>query len=122
MAVVTGASGGVGRAAEEVCAAGGTPLVVPVGVADAPAADRVAAGLGEIDVWVDVACTAVVAPSHELTAEEYARDSGAEGRCTGGQWGRGAQIRASRYHGTVAAVAGAGLLAGVTAPVRRGRS
>ncbi len=82
--VVTGASGGIGRAtavefgrrgdrvallargeaglaaaAEEVRAAGGTPLVVPVDVADADAveaaAQRVEDELGEIDIWVNVA-------------------------------------------------------------------
>ncbi|KQS68556.1 SDR family oxidoreductase [Modestobacter sp. Leaf380] len=100
--VVTGASGGIGRAtavafarrgdrvallargevglaaaAEEVRAAGGTPLVVPVDVADADAveaaASRVEAELGEIDVWVNVAFTAVFAPFAELTPAEYAR-------------------------------------------------
>jgi NAD(P)-dependent dehydrogenase (short-subunit alcohol dehydrogenase family) len=100
--VVTGASGGIGRAtavefgrrgdrvallargeaglaaaAEEVRAAGGTALVVPVDVADADAvevaADRVETELGAIDVWVNVAFTAAFAPFHQLTAAEYAR-------------------------------------------------
>ncbi len=47
------------------------------------------------------------------------RDFGAEGRFSDQQWTWDAQIWASRYHGTVAAVAGAGLLAGVSALVRR---
>ncbi|MFC7576028.1 SDR family NAD(P)-dependent oxidoreductase [Klenkia terrae] len=100
--VVTGASGGIGRAtavefgrrgdqvallargevglaaaADEVRAAGGTALVVPVDVADADAVEaaaiRVEAELGEIDIWVNVAFTAAFAPFHELTPAEYAR-------------------------------------------------
>jgi NAD(P)-dependent dehydrogenase (short-subunit alcohol dehydrogenase family) len=100
--VVTGASGGIGRstaiafarrgdrvallargekglaaAAEDVRAAGGTPLVVPVDTADAAAvdaaADRVERELGDIDVWVNVAFTAVFAPFHEMTPAEYRR-------------------------------------------------
>src|SRR4051812_23354590 len=100
--VVTGASGGIGRgapggfprrggeggplargevglraAADDVRAAGGTPLVVPVDVADAAAvesaADRVEAELGPIDVWCNVAFTSVFAPFAEISAEEYAR-------------------------------------------------
>ncbi|CAN5523290.1 hypothetical protein BH18ACT1_BH18ACT1_12340 [soil metagenome] len=53
------------RAAEEVRAAGGRALAVPVDVADADAVDaaasRVEAGLGPIDVWVNGAMTAVLA-------------------------------------------------------------
>ncbi len=47
------------------------------------------------------------------------RDFGAEGRFSDQQWTWDAQIWASRYHGAVAAVAGAGLLAGVSALARR---
>jgi NAD(P)-dependent dehydrogenase (short-subunit alcohol dehydrogenase family) len=100
--VVTGASAGIGRAtavafarrgnrvallargekglagaAAEVRAAGGAALVVPVDVADADAveaaADQVERELGPIDVWVNVAFTAVFAPFAEITAAEYAR-------------------------------------------------
>jgi NAD(P)-dependent dehydrogenase (short-subunit alcohol dehydrogenase family) len=100
--VVTGASGGIGRAtaiafagrgdrvallargekglaaaADDVRAAGGTPLVVPVDVADAgaveAAADRVERELGPIDVWCNVAFSTVFAPFDQITPEEYAR-------------------------------------------------
>jgi NAD(P)-dependent dehydrogenase (short-subunit alcohol dehydrogenase family) len=100
--VVTGASGGIGRAtavafaargdavallargeiglegaADDVRRAGGTPLVIPVDVADAAAVDaaaeRVERELGPIDVWCNVAFSSVFAPFDQLTAEEYAR-------------------------------------------------
>jgi NAD(P)-dependent dehydrogenase (short-subunit alcohol dehydrogenase family) len=100
--VVTGASGGVGRAvarafgrrgarvallargekglaaaAEDVRAAGGTPLAIVTDVADFPqvdaAAKRTEAELGPIDVWVNVAFTSVFAPFTEITPEEYRR-------------------------------------------------
>jgi NAD(P)-dependent dehydrogenase (short-subunit alcohol dehydrogenase family) len=100
--VVTGASGGIGRAtavafgrrgdrvallargetglaaaAAEVRAAGGAALVVPVDVADAAAVDaaaeQVERELGPIDVWCNIAFSSVFAPFDQLTAEEYAR-------------------------------------------------
>ncbi len=100
--VVTGASGGVGRAtarlfaargakvgllargeegleatAKEVEAAGGRALPVEVDMADykqvADAAHRVEAHLGAIDVWVNDAFTSVFAPFMEISPEEYAR-------------------------------------------------
>jgi NAD(P)-dependent dehydrogenase (short-subunit alcohol dehydrogenase family) len=100
--VVTGASGGIGRAVaraygarganvallargeqgldgavRDVRAAGGTALAVPVDVADPEqvdaAADRVEQALGPIDVWVNVAFTSVFAPFTEITAQEYRR-------------------------------------------------
>ena len=99
---MTGASGGIGRAtavafgargarvallargeaglagaAEEVRAAGGTALVIPVDTADAQAldaaTDRVEAELGPISTWVNVAFTSVFAPVHEISADEYRR-------------------------------------------------
>jgi NAD(P)-dependent dehydrogenase (short-subunit alcohol dehydrogenase family) len=99
---VTGASGGIGRAtaiafgargakvallargsagleaaAEEVRAAGGQPLVVPVDVADADdvraAVETVERDLGPVDVWVNVAFTSVFAPFDEIAPEEYRR-------------------------------------------------
>ncbi|HKN56692.1 MAG TPA: SDR family oxidoreductase [Amycolatopsis sp.] len=100
--VVTGASGGVGRAvarefaargdrvallargedgllgaAEDVTAAGGTALPIPVDTADSDAvfesAARVESELGPIDVWVNDAFTSVFAPFTEITAEEFRR-------------------------------------------------
>ncbi|MBD8058173.1 SDR family oxidoreductase [Cellulomonas sp. JH27-2] len=100
--VVTGASGGIGRAtavafgargarvaliargeeglagaADEVRAAGGTALVIPLDVADAEAVDaatdRVEDELGPITTWVNVAFTSVFAPVHQISAAEYRR-------------------------------------------------
>ncbi|MBB5897168.1 SDR family oxidoreductase [Kutzneria kofuensis] len=100
--VITGATGGVGRAtarafaeqgdrvallargeaglaaaAEEVRQAGGTPLPIPVDVADAAqveeAATAVETAFGPIDVWVNDAFTSVFAPADEISADEYRR-------------------------------------------------
>ncbi|QBI55215.1 SDR family oxidoreductase [Streptomonospora litoralis] len=100
--VITGASGGVGRAtarefasrgdriallargeeglagaAEDVRQAGGTPLEVPVDVADAAAVDRAAerveAELGPVDVWINDAFTGVFAPVRDIEPEEFRR-------------------------------------------------
>ena len=100
--VVTGASGGIGRATavafgargdtvallargeaglagakRDVEAAGGTALVIPTDVADSDAGvrrrGRVETELGPIDVWVNVAFTSVFAPFEKITPEEYRR-------------------------------------------------
>jgi NAD(P)-dependent dehydrogenase (short-subunit alcohol dehydrogenase family) len=100
--VVTGASGGIGRAtatafaargakvalvargqagldaaAADVRAAGGEALVLPADAADPAAleavADRAEGELGPIDVWVNDAFTSVFAPFEKITAEEYKR-------------------------------------------------
>jgi NAD(P)-dependent dehydrogenase (short-subunit alcohol dehydrogenase family) len=100
--VITGATGGVGRAtarafaergdrvallargeaglaaaAEDVRAAGGTPLPIPVDVADPQqveaAATAVETAFGPIDVWVNDAFSSVFAPVDQISAEEYRR-------------------------------------------------
>jgi NADP-dependent 3-hydroxy acid dehydrogenase YdfG len=100
--VVTGASSGVGRAiarafgaagarvglvartrealehcAEEIRAAGGEALVLPLDVADAGAveraADEVVARWGRIDTWVNDAMVSVFSPVKEMRPEEYRR-------------------------------------------------
>ncbi|GIH17392.1 hypothetical protein Raf01_55640 [Rugosimonospora africana] len=100
--VVTGASGGVGRAvarlfgargdkvallargadgldgaAEDVMAAGGTPLAIEVDVADYEAVDGAAAmieeKLGPIDVWINDAFSSVFAPFTQITPAEFKR-------------------------------------------------
>jgi NAD(P)-dependent dehydrogenase (short-subunit alcohol dehydrogenase family) len=100
--VVTGASGGVGRAtarafaaqgarvallargetglegaAEDVRRAGGTALPIPVDTSDADAvfaaADRIEQELGPIDVWVNVAFSSVFARFDEIKPDEFRR-------------------------------------------------
>ncbi|MFC1432150.1 SDR family oxidoreductase [Streptacidiphilus sp. N1-3] len=100
--VVTGASGGIGRATARAFAArgakvallargeaglagaaadverlGGQALAVPTDMADPDQVERAAsqaeAAFGPIDVWVNVAFTSVFAPFSEITAAEYKR-------------------------------------------------
>ncbi|MGI5515836.1 SDR family oxidoreductase [Streptomyces sp. CA-106131] len=100
--VVTGASGGVGRAtalafaargdrvallargreglaaaADEVRRAGGEALVVPVDVADAraveDAAQQIVDMFGRIDVWVNNAFAGVFAPFTQVAPDEFRR-------------------------------------------------
>ena len=100
--VVTGASAGIGRtpaeafgrrghtlvllargekgldaAADQVNAAGGTALALPLDVADSDqvdaAAERVEKELGPIEVWVNVAFTSVFAPFDQIRPEEFRR-------------------------------------------------
>jgi NAD(P)-dependent dehydrogenase (short-subunit alcohol dehydrogenase family) len=100
--VITGASGGIGRAtaqlfgrhganvallargaaglegaARDVEAGGGKALAIPTDVSDysavAAAADQAEEAFGPIDVWINVAFTSVFAPFTEITAEEFKR-------------------------------------------------
>ncbi|MEV4145839.1 SDR family oxidoreductase [Amycolatopsis sp. NPDC049691] len=100
--VVTGASGGIGRAvarafgarharvallargekglheaAEDITGEGGTALELPTDVADfdqvEAAAERAEKELGPIDVWVNVAFTSVFAPFSEIGPDEFRR-------------------------------------------------
>jgi NAD(P)-dependent dehydrogenase (short-subunit alcohol dehydrogenase family) len=100
--VVTGASGGIGRAtakafgargahvglvargegglagaASEVELAGGKACVIPTDVADPDqcenAADEAERAFGPIDVWVNVAFTSVFSPFSEISPAEYRR-------------------------------------------------
>ncbi len=100
--VITGASAGVGRAtarrfaadgarigliargragleacAREVREAGGQALVLPCDVSDADAVEAAAAAteeaFGPIDVWVNVAMTAILAEVKDTSAEEFRR-------------------------------------------------
>jgi NAD(P)-dependent dehydrogenase (short-subunit alcohol dehydrogenase family) len=100
--VVTGASGGVGRAVaqafgakgdavallargqvgldaavKDVEAAGGQGLAIPTEVADSSqvqaAAEQAEAELGIIDIWVNVAFTSVFAPFAEIDPNEFRR-------------------------------------------------
>jgi NAD(P)-dependent dehydrogenase (short-subunit alcohol dehydrogenase family) len=102
VAVVTGASSGVGRAivrafadegakvaliarnaealndaAQEVRERGSEALVLPLDVADAAAVDdaaaRVMATWGAIDIWVNDAMVSVFSPVVEMSADEYRR-------------------------------------------------
>lgn len=121
--VVTGASGGVGRAiavafagqgadvallargeaglkgaAADVEAAGGRALVVPTDVADAAAveaaAERVEAELGPIDVWVNNAMSTVFARFVDVSPEEYERAT--DVTYHGTVWGTMAALRRMR--------------------------
>lgn len=102
ISVVTGASAGIGRAtaralaargdavallargedglagaAQDVRAAGGTPLPIEVDVADFAAVDaaaeRVEKELGPIDLWVNDAFSSVFAPFTEIDMDEFRR-------------------------------------------------
>jgi NAD(P)-dependent dehydrogenase (short-subunit alcohol dehydrogenase family) len=64
-------------AADEIAAAGGEALVLPVDVANHAevdaAADTVVARWGRIDVWINNAMVSVFAPIARMTADEFRR-------------------------------------------------
>ncbi|WP_431990826.1 SDR family oxidoreductase [Streptomyces albogriseolus] len=134
--VVTGASGGVGRAtarafaargasvallargedglegaARDVREAGGRALPLPVDVSDAEAVDaaaeRVEAELGPIDVWVNAAFSAVFATVSDVEPEEFRRAT--EVTCFGFVHGTQAALRrmVPRDRGTIVQVGSA---------------
>ena len=134
--VVTGASGGVGRAiahafakrgadvallargkegldaaAREVEALGGQALILPTDVADHEQVEAAAAAaeehFGPIDVWVNDAMATVFAPFADTTAEEFARAT--QVTYFGAVYGTMAALRRMRPrdHGTVVQVGSA---------------
>jgi NAD(P)-dependent dehydrogenase (short-subunit alcohol dehydrogenase family) len=134
--VITGASGGVGRAAarafaadgarvaliargrkgleaaaQEVEEAGGVAMVLPVDVADPDrveaAASSVVDAFGPIDVWVNDAMVTVYAEFLDIEPEEYRRAT--EVSYLGMVWGTRAALKrmVPRDHGTVVQVCSA---------------
>lgn len=134
--VVTGASGGVGRAvahafakrgarvallargaegledaAHEVEGFGGEALVLPTDVADADAVERAAAAVeehwGALDVWVNNAMSTVFAPFLETEPDEFRRAT--EVSYLGAVYGTMAALHrmVPRDHGTVVQVGSA---------------
>jgi NAD(P)-dependent dehydrogenase (short-subunit alcohol dehydrogenase family) len=118
--VITGASGGVGRAAarrfasdgarigliarglegleaaaEDVRRAGGEPLVLPLDVADADAVDAAATqveeAFGPIDVWVNNAMVTIYAEFLDIEPDEYRRST--EVTYLGMVWGTRAALK-----------------------------
>lgn len=123
VAVITGASAGVGRAtarafadhgfdvallargraglegaAAEVRAAGGRALPIPTDVSDFEQVDRAAGQVeeefGPIDVWVNDAMTTVFAPSWEVKPEDFRR--AVEVTFLGQVWGTSAALSRMR--------------------------
>jgi NADP-dependent 3-hydroxy acid dehydrogenase YdfG len=68
---------GLGAAAEEVAAAGGEALVLPLDLANADAVEAAANAVvdrwGHIDVWINNAMVSVFSPISEMRADEFRR-------------------------------------------------
>ena len=121
--VITGASAGVGRALaqlygergdrvallargtdglegarRDVESLGGTPLAIPVDVADAEAieaaAEQVETELGPIDVWINNAMASVFSPIVEMTPDDFRRVT--DVTYHGAVWGTLAALRRMR--------------------------
>jgi NAD(P)-dependent dehydrogenase (short-subunit alcohol dehydrogenase family) len=134
--VITGASGGVGRAtaiamartrprvallargragldaaAADIEAAGGTPLAIEADVADPAqveaAADQIETDLGPIEVWVNNAIATVFAEFQDIEPDEYRRAT--EVTYLGTVWGTMAALRRMqpRRRGTIIQVGSA---------------
>jgi NAD(P)-dependent dehydrogenase (short-subunit alcohol dehydrogenase family) len=143
--VVTGASGGIGRAvarrfaadgarvaliargperlvdaAREVEKLGGLALVIPIDVADAAAvfaaAERIERELGPIDVWINNAMTTVFGPIDRISPEEYRRVT--DVTYHGYVWGTQAALRAMRRRGRGTIVQVGSALAHRAVPLR----
>ena len=136
VAVVTGASAGIGRAAaiafakrgwkvallargadglegarRDVVRVGGSALVIPADVADAEqveaAADRVERELGPIDVWVNNAMATIFCDFLRIEPEDFRRAT--EVTYFGAVWGTRAALKRmkARDHGTIVQVGSA---------------
>ena len=134
--VITGASGGIGRAtaqrfakegariallargraglqatAEEVEQLGGEALVLPVDVADAARVEAAAASVedafGEIDIWINDAMVTLYAKFLDIEPDEYERAT--QVTYHGMVWGTQAALRrmVPRDHGTIVQVCSA---------------
>jgi NAD(P)-dependent dehydrogenase (short-subunit alcohol dehydrogenase family) len=136
VAVITGASAGVGRAVAQefaaqgwrigliargraglegaradVDAAGGKALVLPADVADAAALDNAARAVvdrwGRIDLWINAAMATVLAPVSEVTPDEFRRVT--EVTYLGQVFGAQSALRHMRRqgHGTIVSIGSA---------------
>jgi NAD(P)-dependent dehydrogenase (short-subunit alcohol dehydrogenase family) len=111
VALLARGKAGLEAAAADVRDNGGTPLVIPVDVAEPEqvdaAAEQVEAELGPIDVWINVAFTSVFAPFTEISAAEYKRVT--EVSYLGFVYGTMAALRymKPRDHGTIVQVGSA---------------
>ncbi len=117
VALLARGSAGLDAAARDVQAAGGRALIVPVDVADAEAVERAAgqveAELGEIGVWVNNAMTTAFAPAWDLGPADFQR--AVEVTFLGQVWGTMAALRRMkpRDRGTIVNVGSALAFVGI---------